>query len=214
MIGMIDNLTDPSKLTDAELLAMLLADENAVDLASRILTHYDGLHGLTRANAENLQQIQEVNSTTLIQILGQIELSKRLFSYRPDERPIVTSAADAVRLVTDMTEMRQEHVRVILLDLTRRVIDIPTIYIGTLNASVLRTAEVFREAIVQNCPAMILVHNHPAGDSSPSPEDVELTHILIAAAKLLDIVMVDHLIISRNGWSSLKEMGLAFNQAG
>lgn len=212
MIGMSGNLSNPSNSTDAELLAIFLAGD--VNLASNILAYYDGLYGLAQADVNDLQQIEGVSSASASQILAVFELGKRLFSYRADERPIITSAIDAARLVTDMTKLQQEHVRVILLDLTRRVIAIPTIYIGTLNASVLRTAEVFREAITRNCPAMILVHNHPAGDSSPSPEDVELTHVLIAASKLLDIVLVDHLIISHNGWSSLKEMGLAFNQAG
>jgi DNA repair protein RadC len=214
MMNMSDHPLDLSHLTDAELLAMFLTSENAIDLASHLLTHYDGLHGLMRLDADDLQQIEGVDSAAAAQILAVFELGKRLFSYRADERPLVTSAVDAARLVADMTDLRQEHVRVILLDLTRRVIAIPTIYIGTLNASVLRTAEVFREAITHNCPAMILVHNHPAGDSSPSPEDVELTHILIAAAKLLDIILIDHLIISRSGWSSLKEVGLAFNSSG
>ena len=109
-----------------------------------------------------------------------------------------------------MSLLRQEHVRAILLDLNRRVIAIPTIYIGTLNASVLRVSEIFREAIARNSPAFILVHNHPAGEPSPSPEDIELTHTLIAAGKLLDIAVIDHLIISQRGWSSIKQLGLAF----
>jgi DNA repair protein RadC len=104
----------------------------------------------------------------------------------------------------------QEHVRVILLDSMRRVVAIPTIYIGTVNASVLRVSEIFREAVTRNCPAMILAHNHPAGDANPSPEDVELTRTLIAAGRLLDVMLLDHLVIGHHDWSSLKDMGLAF----
>lgn len=203
-----------SNLTDTELLAALLACEDAIDLTSRILSDCGGLHGLMRIDRQDLQQIEGLNNSAIVQLLTITELCRRMLSYRADERPIVNSTMDAARLVADMTYLRQEHVRVILLDLTQRVVAIPTIYIGTLNASVLRTAEIFREAVIRNCPAVILVHNHPSGDSSPSPEDVELTHALIAAARLLDITLVDHLIISQHGWSSLKEMGLAFNQPG
>jgi DNA repair protein RadC len=207
-------MIDLSSLTDAELLAFFTTGENELDFISDLLTQYDGLRGMMRITAEDLQKIEGLDDVSATKILAITELGKRLLTYLPDERPTITSAIDAAQLVTDMADLRQEHVRVILLDLTRRVIAIPTIYIGTLNASVLRTAEVFREAITRNAPAMILVHNHPAGDSSPSPEDVELTHTLMAAARLLDIILVDHLIVSQGGWSSLKEMGLAFNSSG
>ena len=203
-------MIDLTSLSDTELLAILIDDVHSPDFISELLTQYGGLRGLMQITSENLQNMEAIDDS-VTKILAFVELEKRLLTYRSDERPVITSAADAARLVADMADLRQEHVRVILLDLTRRVIAMPTLYIGTLNASVLRTAEVFREAITRNAPAMILVHNHPAGDSSPSPEDVELTHTLIAAAKLLDIVLVDHLIISQRGWSSLKEMGLAFN---
>lgn len=211
-IAMPNQPPNQSDLTDAELLAAFLSSENAIDLASQLLIHFGGLHGLMRAEVEELQKLDGTSSTSIAEILAVIELGNRLRSFRPDERPIITSAADAVNLVHDMADLRQEQVRIILLDLTRRVIAIPTLYMGTLNASVLRTAEVFREAVLCNCPAMILVHNHPAGDAIPSPEDVELTHMLIEAAKLLDIVLIDHLIICQSGWSSLREMGLAFSE--
>ena len=98
-----------------------------------------------------------------------------------------------------------------LLDSGRRVVATPTIYIGTLNASMLRVAEVFREAIARNSPAIILAHNHPSGDPSPSPEDVELTRVLDAAAHLLDIALVDHVIIGHQRWTSLRALGLGFD---
>lgn len=204
-------MIDLSSLSDAELLAAFIDSQHSTDYISDLLARFNGLRGLMRVTIDDLQKIEAITDESATKLLAVIELEKRLLAFRPDERPIIMSAADAARLVAEMADLRQEHVRVILLDLTRRVIAISTLYIGTLNASVLRTAEVFREAITLNAPAMILVHNHPAGDSSPSPEDIELTHILIAAAKLLDIVLVDHLIISQQGWLSLKEMGLAFN---
>ena len=94
-----------------------------------------------------------------------------------------------------------------LLDSARRVIAAPTIYIGTINTSVLRIAEVYREAITRNSPAIILAHNHPSGDPTPSPEDIELTRTLVNAGRLLDITLVDHVIIGQQRWVSLREQG-------
>jgi DNA repair protein RadC len=110
----------------------------------------------------------------------------------------------------DMSHLTQENVRVILLDAARRVVSLPTIYVGTLNASVLRIAEIFREAITRNTPALILVHNHPSGDPTPSPEDVELTRTIVKAGELLDILVLDHLIIGQRDWVSLKNLGITF----
>ena len=194
-----------STLTTPALIALLLNGD--AQLAEQLVRRYGGLRGLAQASAEDLDDLCELDRNRL---LAAIELGKRLLAFEPDDRPIVRSADDAARLVADMVFLRQEHVRAILLDLNRQVIAIPTLYIGTLNASVLRVAEIFRESITRNSPALILVHNHPAGDASPSPEDIELTRSLIAAGKLLDIAVIDHLIISQNGWSSLKDMGLAF----
>jgi DNA repair protein RadC len=203
-----------ASLSTGELLAIILrtgtSEENVLHLAERILAQYNGLHGLAQSTPADLLQIKGLGGAKIAQILAALEVGKRLMTYRPGERPMISSAADAARLVLDMRHLPQEHVRVILLDSMRRVVAIPTIYIGTVNASVLRVSEIYREAVTRNCPAMILAHNHPAGDANPSPEDVELTRTLIAAGQLLDIVLLDHLVIGHQDWSSLKDMGLAF----
>jgi DNA repair protein RadC len=201
-------------LSTAELLAVILrtgtTGENVLHLAERLLARYQGLHGLAQTSPEELQQIPGLGAAKATQILAALEIGKRLVAYNGDERPLIHTAADAARLVADMGSLRQEQVRVILLDTARRVMAIPTVYIGTLNTSVLRVAEIFREAITRNSPAIILTHNHPSGDPSPSPEDIELTRTLVAAGNLLDIQLLDHLIIGQPRWASLKEMGLAF----
>lgn len=176
-------------------------------LAEQLLTRYGDLRELAQASARDLGELAEHDRTRLLAVM---ELSKRLIAFVPGDRPLVRSAEEAARLVADMSLLRQEHVRAILLDLSRHVIAIPTLYIGTLNASVLRISEIFREAIARNSPAIILVHNHPAGDAAPSPEDIELTRTVIAAGKLLDIAVIDHLIIAPTGWVSIKDLGLAF----
>jgi DNA repair protein RadC len=201
-------------LSNAELLAIILrtgtTQENVLHLAERLLAKYDGLSGLAQASPEALQQIPGLGTAKATQILAALEIGRRTQLDNGEERPLISSAGDAARLVMDMGNLHQEQVRVILLDSGRRVISIPTVYMGTLNTSVLRVSEIFREAITRNSPALLLVHNHPSGDPSPSPEDIELTRTLIAAGKLLDIQMLDHIIIGRSKWLSLKEMGLAF----
>jgi DNA repair protein RadC len=194
-----------ASMSTAELLAVLL--DSPLEVAEAVLAYHSSLRQLAQASQADLHHLNEVEKARL---LAAMELGKRLIAFSPDEQPIITTADDAARLVADMSTLPQEHVRAILLDLNRRVVAVPTLYIGTVNASVLRVAEVFREAILRNTPAMILVHNHPAGDPSPSPEDVELTRTLIAAGKLFDISLVDHLIISQRGWVSLKALQLAF----
>jgi DNA repair protein RadC len=203
-----------SALSNAELLAIILrtgtASENVLHLAERLLARYQGLTGLAQTSPDELQQVPGLGLAKATQILAALEIGRRALAYIGDERPIIRNASDAARLVLDMGSLQQEQVRAILLDSARRVISIPTIYVGTLNTTVLRVSEIFREAITRNSPALLLVHNHPSGDPSPSPEDVELTRTLIAAGKLLDIQVLDHIIIGRPGWKSLKEIGLGF----
>jgi len=201
-------------LSNAELLAIILrtgtTQENVLHLAERILARYQGLHGLAQASPEELQDVPGLGAAKATQILAALEIGKRSITYNGHERPMIHTALDAARLVLDMGTLRQEQVRVILLDSGQRVIAIPTIYTGTLNMSVLPVSEIFREAITRNSPAVILIHNHPSGDPSPSPEDIELTRTLIAAGNLLDIQVIDHLIIGQPRWVSLKEMRLGF----
>jgi DNA repair protein RadC len=203
-----------ASLTTSELIAVILRTgsngENVLHLAERVLAQIGGLEGLLSLNPAALLQFKGLGETKLTQLLAIGEIARRLQAHTPAERKPVHRAEEAARLVGDMAYLGQEHVRVLLLDQSRRVVAIPTIYIGTLNMSVLRVAEVFREAMMRNCPALILAHNHPSGDPSPSPEDVELTRTLIAAGRLLDITLIDHLIIGRSKWVSLRESGLAF----
>ncbi len=202
-------------LSNAELLAIILrtgsAQENVVHLADRVLARFEGLAGLAQASYAQLDEIPGLGEAKIMQILALIELAQRINSRPVEYRPLISAAADAAALVMDMAYLPQEHIRIILLDASRRVIAIPTVYIGTLQTSILRVAELFREAITRNSPAFILVHNHPSGDPSPSPEDIELTRTIIAAGELLDIQVIDHLIIGQQEWRSLKTMGLAFS---
>lgn len=203
-----------ASLSNAELIAILLrtgtAAENVLQVAEQVLTKCGGLAGLMRASHTDLMEIDGLGPTKATQVMAVVELAKRAMTLPITERPVIDKSEDAAKFFMDMQFLQQEHVRVLLLDSSRRVIASPTIYIGTLNTSILRVSEIYREAITRNCPAIILAHNHPSGDPTPSPEDLELTHTLIAAGKLLDIQLLDHLVIGHNHWVSMKAQGLAF----
>jgi DNA repair protein RadC len=129
---------------------------------------------------------------------------------RLDRLQIRSPADAALLLLGEMGALDQEQLRVVLLDTRNRVMSVETVYVGSLNAAIVRPAEVFREAVRRNACSVIVAHNHPSGDPSPSPEDIATTRTIIAAGQLLDIETLDHLVIGQ-GWVSLKERGLAFD---
>jgi len=129
----------------------------------------------------------------------------------PDERPVINSPADAAALVRyEMSALEQEHLRVLLLDTRNHVLAIEEIYRGSLNSSQVRVGEIFRAAIRRNAAALIVVHNHPSGDPTPSPDDIAITRAIVEAGVLLDVSVLDHLVIGQGNWVSLKERGLGF----
>ena len=142
-----------------------------------------------------------------------MELGRRLLISAPDERLQIRSPADVANLLMlEMGLLEQEHLRVILLDTRNRVLAVTTVYKGSLNSSMIRVGELFREAIRRNSAAVIIAHNHPSGDPTPSPEDVAVTKQVVQAGKLLDIDVLDHLVIGQGRFVSLKERGLGFDQ--
>jgi DNA repair protein RadC len=202
-------------LSTAELLAILLRvgtqGENVVTLSTRMLIEFKGLHGLDKANFNELAQIKGIGMAKTAQLKAAMELGRRLLIASPEARPQITSPTDAANLLMpEMARLEQEHLRVLLLDTKNRVLDSPTIYIGNVNASIIRPAEVFREAIKVNATALVVAHNHPSGDPTPSPEDVQVTRTLVEAGKMLGIELLDHIIIGQQKFVSLKERGLGF----
>lgn len=201
-------------LSELELLAAVLGTPDALDLAQDILRHFDGrVIRLVGATLGELQEVPGVGQALAARILSAFELGRRIMAQRLEERPRVTSPADAANLLmADMMLLEQEHLRLILLDTRNRVLSVPTIYVGSLNTSVVRIGELLRAAIRANAAAFIAAHNHPSGDPSPSPEDVSVTRQIAQAGRLVDIEMLDHVIIGRQRYVSLKERGLGFDQ--
>ncbi|HAX70699.1 MAG TPA: DNA repair protein RadC [Anaerolineales bacterium] len=206
----------PQALTNAELLAILLRvgvpGENAVEVGQRLLTHLGGLQGLHRAPFKELMDQHGMGGAKASQIKAAIELGRRLTLEAPEEKLAINSPADAAALVQyEMSALEQEHLRVILLDRRNRVLAIVEVYKGSVNSSQVRVGELFKEAIRANASAIIVTHNHPSGDPTPSPDDVAVTRAMVQAGKLLDIDVLDHLVIGMGKWVSLKERGLGFN---
>jgi DNA repair protein RadC len=205
------NYYGAGSVSNAELLAAIIQTPIALHTANVLLAKYQGLLGLARASIHELMEVQGLGPAKAAQIKAAVELGRRVLITSPRERPQVKSPSDAANLLMlEMMHLEQEHMRLILLDSKNYVIDTVTMYVGSLNTSVIRVGELFREAIKQNCAAVIVVHNHPSGDPTPSPEDVAVTELISQAGKLLDIDVLDHLIIGCQRYVSLKERGLGF----
>lgn len=203
-------------LSTTELLAVVIGtghgNDNVLQLAQLLLAETDGLLGLSRATMHELRQVKGIGEVKAAQIKAALELGRRAVKSPLVKRPIIRSPAEAANLLMpEMSNLEQEHMRVILLDTRNHVLSAPTIYIGSLNHSVLQVGEFFRTSIRDNAASIIVAHNHPSGDPSPSPEDVVVTRKLVEAGELLDISVLDHIIIDRNSFVSLKERRMGFD---
>jgi DNA repair protein RadC len=148
------------------------------------------------------------------QIKAAIELGRRLVLESPEERPAIHTPAEAAELVQyEMSALEQEELRVLLLDTRNRVQHIETVYRGSINSSQVRVAEIFKTAIRRNATNLIVIHNHPSGDPTPSPDDIAITRAILQAGELLDVKLLDHIIVGSGKFVSLKERGLGFSQA-
>jgi len=205
----------PQALSNAELLGILLRvgvqGQNAVEMGQQLLSDFHGLSGLHRAPFEELINQHGIGEAKAAQIKAAIELGRRLTVESPEERPTINSPADVAALVQyEMSALEQEHLRVLLLDTRNHVLDIVEVYQGSVNTSQIRVGEVFKAAIRRNATAVIVVHNHPSGDPTPSPDDLAVTRALVQAGKLLDLEVLDHIIIGQGRSTSMKERGLGF----
>jgi len=191
-----------------ELLGAILRNP---DTALALLNRFPTLGDLARATPFDLESAPGVGPGGVAAIKAAFELGRRLTISSNGERFTITSPADAANLLMgEMSVLEQETMRVILLDTRCRVVSIQTVYQGSLNTTHVRVAELFREAIRANCATIIVAHNHPSGDPSPSPEDVAMTREIVSAGKLLGIEVLDHLVIGQGRFASLKERGLGF----
>jgi len=163
-------------LSQTELLAIVLRTgtqrDNVLELAAKLLTKYGGLKGLARVSFGELNNEHGLGEAKIAQLLAALEIGKRLGRVATEEKYQIRSADDAANLVRmDMMYLTHEEMRILILDTKNHVVENITRYKGTVNSSVLRASEIFRPAVIRNCPSVIVAHNHPSGDPAPSPKD-------------------------------------------
>jgi len=202
-------------LSDAELLAILLrvgvVGTNVVLLAQQLLVEYGGWPGLLRADYRELCKRHGIGEAKAAALKAALEIGRRLLLSQGEQRLQIKSPTDAAQLLMlEMSHLDQEHLRTVLLDTKNRVQAVATVYVGSLNASLIRVGEVFKDALKHNSAALIVAHNHPSGDPTPSPEDVLVTREIVSAGKLLDVEVLDHLVIGQGRYVSMRERGLGF----
>lgn len=200
-------------LSNQELLAIILRtgthSESVLQLAARVLHDFQGLHHLKDAAIEELQKIKGIGKTKAIQLIATIEFGRRISQLPQQERYVIRSPEDGANyLMDEMRFLTQEHFICLYLNTKNQVIHQATVFIGSLNASIVHPREVFKEALRRSAASMICFHNHPSGDPSPSREDIEVTKRLVECGRLIGIEVLDHIIIGDQRFTSLKEKGL------
>ncbi len=207
-------------LSDAELIAIVLRSgvpgENVVDMARSILAAHGGLPGLLRADPKSLQRTRGLGPAKAAQLTAAVELGRRAQQADPGERQSLIRPESVYEVIGPRVRGKpKEEFYVLALDTKGRLLGgIAPMNGGSVNAVTVRPAETFREAIILNATSVVLVHNHPSGDPRPSPQDVAVTKGLIAAGKLLEMEVLDHVVIGSAGFVSMKREGMGFERRG
>lgn len=202
----------PGQVSNAELLAIILGSgtksESVLSLSNRLLMHFEGLKLLNDATIEELIAIKGIGRAKGVLVLAAIELGKRMNGFQSGDRYVIRSPEDgADYIMEDMRVLNQEHFVALFLNTKNQVIHRQTIFIGSLNASIVHPREVFREAVKRSAASIIVAHNHPSGDPTPSQEDIHVTRRLVESGKMIGIELIDHIIIGNRKFVSLKEKG-------
>jgi DNA repair protein RadC len=203
----------PEALSNAELLAIILRvgtpEYSAIGLAEHVLGVFNGLNGIAVASVEELSSIKGLGVAKAAQLRAMVELGKRLAASVGHSRQTIRSPQDAADLLMpELRDLPQERFKAIFLNSRNEVLKTRTISVGSLDSSLITPRDLFREGISSNAAAVIIAHNHPSGDPSPSPEDIAISKRLIQAGQMIGIEVLDHVIIGDGRWLSLKERGL------
>ena len=203
----------PQALTSAELLAILIRvgnqERSAVSLGEELLAQFGSVNDVAAAEIQELSAVKGIGDAKAAQIKAAIEFGKRASLTGSANRPSVSSPQDAANLVmSDLRYLKKETLRSILLDTKGRVIAVKTVSIGDLTSSIVHPREVFKDAVLASAASIILAHNHPSGDPTPSVDDVNITKRLIAAGEILGVDLLDHLVIGDGTFVSLRERDL------
>lgn len=201
-------------LNNSELLAIILGNgikgENAVELSNRILNEFNNLDGILTAEYKDIISIRGIKSGKASQIMALSELFKRFRTLKAGRRDVkITSPKDlADLLMGEMSCLNQEVLKVITLSTKNIIIEVKDVFKGSLNNSIIHPREIFKRAISNHSASIIICHNHPSGDPTPSSEDINITLRIKDCGRIIGIPLIDHIIIGNNKFISLKEKGL------
>jgi DNA repair protein RadC len=200
-------------LSSTELLAIALRtgteDRSAQEMAEHLLQRFHGLRGVAKASLKELARVKGVGPTKAMQIAACVELGRRLAARVSEPKPIIHSPEDvADLLMPELSGEKKEHVKSLLLDTKNRVMSVNSVSVGSLDSSIVHPREVFKDAIAASAASIILAHNHPSGDPTPSQEDQQITLRLVKAGEILGVDVLDHLILGDGKWVSLKQIGM------
>lgn len=201
----------PKELTTAELLAIILRigskKENVLELSRKLMVHYN-LRTLSRIRLNTLKKTFGIGEAKACQLVACFELGRRMSCLKAEKSKHINSAKEAAKiLMPELSNLKKEHFIGLFLDSRKKVIKQETIFIGSLDSSVIHPREIFKTALAESAAAVIIAHNHPSGDPKPSEEDIEVTKQIVKAGDILGIQVLDHIIIGDNRYISLIEKG-------
>ncbi len=200
-------------LSGQELLALVIGrgipGKSAITIAQELITRFGNLRQVSNATIEELSEVRGVGPAKAAQIRAAFELGRRQ-DIEPDLADVTIKSPESLvkAIRKGIMEKTKEHFKLVLLNTRNKIIGISTISIGTLNASLVHPREVFKDALAHSASSIILAHNHPSDDPEPSDDDVKLTTRLADAGRLMGIEVLDHIIVTRGGYTSFKERGL------
>lgn len=200
-------------LSNQELIAIILRSgsrsESVLQLSERLISHFGGMDFLKEASVEELEKIKGIGRAKAVQLLASFEIGNRMVRLPRDSRYTIRSPEDGANFVMEeMRSLKQEHFVVLFLNTKNQVLHKSTIFIGSLNSSIVHPREIFKEAVRYSAAAMICFHNHPSGDPEPSREDIDVTKRLVSCGKMLGVDVLDHIVIGDRKFTSLKQKGM------
>ncbi|MBU5455920.1 RadC family protein [Caproiciproducens sp. MSJ-32] len=207
-------LNGPEALNNAELLAVILRTgtkgENVISLSTRLLSEFEGLNGLLNTGLSDIKRIKGIKNIKASQILAMGELFRRFNSLRAiKNNQRISSPKDVANLlINEMSDLKQEILKLIMLDTKNNILGIKDVFKGSLNSSIVHPREIFNEALKKSSSSIIICHNHPSGDPTPSKEDINITIRIKECSKIIGIDLLDHIIVGKKKFISLKEKGI------
>ncbi|MCP8617014.1 DNA repair protein RadC [Salirhabdus salicampi] len=204
--------TGSKHLTNQELLSVLLGSgtkhESVMTLAQRVLVTFGGIESLKDTTYEELSAIKGIGKAKAATLVAAIEFGKRIHTIKLEEKYVVRQPVDVAGYIMDeLRHLKQEHFIALYLDTKNQIIHQQTLFIGSLNASIVHPREIFKEAVKRSAASIICAHNHPSGDPTPSQEDIQITKRISECGKMIGIEVLDHIVIGNGRYVSLKEKG-------